>query len=108
MWRVGSSSDFNSALFADSVSRSASSSTITRHPPTEGAVAASRTSARTVSTEIVMASVDTWSTSACVPSRAVWQSLQVPQPPRGHTSAAANALAATDRPEPGGPVKSHA
>ncbi len=31
-----------------------------------------------------------------------------PQPPSGHSSAAAKARAATDRPDPGGPVNSHA
>lgn len=58
----------------------------------------------------------TTSTSACVPTRAVWQPSQKPQPgmpPSArsgltHWRAAAKARAAVDRPEPGGPVNSHA
>ena len=38
----------------------------------------------------------------------VWQAAHSPQPWRGHCSAAANARAATERPEPGGPVNSQA
>jgi adenylate cyclase len=40
----------------------------------------------------------------------VWQPWHSPQPvpSRSHCSAAANARAATDRPDPGGPVKIHA
>lgn len=55
-------------------------------------------------------------TSACVPIRLVWQPSQNPQPgipPRArsglvHCRAAAKARAVVERPEPGGPVKSHA
>jgi adenylate cyclase len=47
-------------------------------------------------------------TSAWVPAITVWQAAHSPQPCRGHCSAAANARAATERPEPGGPVKSQA
>ena len=50
----------------------------------------------------------TTSTSGWLPARTVWQEEQWPQPPSGHCSAAANARAATDRPDPGGPVNSHA
>ena len=42
------------------------------------------------------------------PDSAVRQAWQVPQPPRSHSSAAAKASAALDRPDPGGPVKSQA
>ena len=43
------------------------------------------------------------------PASAVRQAWHSPQPvPRSHCSAAANAMAALDRPEPGGPVNSHA
>ena len=48
----------------------------------------------------------------CVPASAVWQAGHWPQPgispPVVHCSAAANARAATERPEPGGPVNSQA
>jgi hypothetical protein len=49
-------------------------------------------------------------TSAWVRERTVWQPAHSPQPTpsRSHCSAAANARAATERPEPGGPVNSQA
>ena len=47
-------------------------------------------------------------TSACVPARVVRHCGHAPQPSSAHCSAAANARAATDRPDPGGPVNSHA
>ena len=43
-----------------------------------------------------------------MPARTWWQDGHRPQPPYGQSSAAANARAATDRPEPGGPVNSQA
>ena len=46
--------------------------------------------------------------SAWVPARAVRQAWQVPSPPAGHCRAAAKARAATERPDPGGPVNSQA
>ncbi len=46
--------------------------------------------------------------SACVPARTWWQLGHDPQPCCGQSSAAANARAATLRPEPGGPVSSQA
>src|ERR1700685_841159 len=46
--------------------------------------------------------------SACVPAWTCRQDGHEPQPPDGHSSAAAKARAATDRPDPGGPVNSHA
>jgi len=105
---VGSSSAFSRASAARSVSRSASSTTTTRHAPTEGRRPASRTSARVSSTLIDRPSVATTVTSACEPSIAVRHSRQCPQPPSGHSRAAAKARAAVDRPDPGGPVNSHA
>jgi len=41
-----------------------------------------------------------------VPARTGWQSLHEPQPLSLQTRAAAKAMAAFDRPEPGGPTKS--
>src|SRR5487761_1138746 len=46
--------------------------------------------------------------SAWLPARTWWQLAHVPQPWSGQSSAAAKARAATLRPEPGGPVSSHA
>ena len=48
------------------------------------------------------------SDSGAAPLSAVRHSLQSPQPPAAHCSAAANARAALDLPEPGGPVINHA
>ena len=58
-------------------------------------------------------SVRTMITSAWEPASTVWHSWHSPQPasgpgPRSHCSAAAKAIAALDRPEPGGPVNSQA
>jgi adenylate cyclase len=67
------------------------------------------TSARISATEIDRPSGTTTCTSACVPAIDVRQPGHVPHPvPVSHSSAAANARAATERPEPGGPVNSHA
>ena len=81
---------------------------ITRHRPTDGRRAASWTRARMLSTLIDRPSVATTVTSAWVPSSAVRHSWHTPQPPSGHCSAAAKARAATERPDPGGPVNSQA
>ena len=105
---TGSSSALSNASAARSDNRSASSMMITRQRPTEGRAAASRTRSRASFTVRVRPSVATTSTSACVPSSAVRHSRQVPQPPSGHCKAAAKAFAATDLPDPGGPVSSHA
>ena len=43
-----------------------------------------------------------------MPARTWWQLGHCPQPWFGQSSAAANARAATDRPDPGGPVNSQA
>src|SRR5947208_3267703 len=68
------------------------------------------TSARISATEMDRPSGSTTRTSACVPASVVWQPLHSPQPGgvSVHSTAAANARAATVRPEPGGPVNSHA
>ena len=81
---------------------------MTRQRPTDGRSAASWTSARASATLIDRPSVATTLTSAWLPSSAVRHSRQWPHPPSGHWRAAANARAAVERPEPGGPVKSHA
>ena len=68
------------------------------------------TIARISWTAIDSPSGTTMCTSAWVRERTVWQPGQTPQPipSRSHCSAAAKARAATDRPEPGGPVNSQA
>ena len=68
---------------------------------------------RASSMVMVVFSVATKVTSAWVPASVVWQALQTPQPRaassgRSHTSAAAKAKAALERPEPGGPVNNQA
>jgi hypothetical protein len=80
----GSSTAFNSALPAFSVSRSASSMSTTCHRPPVGALAARITSSRISSTEMDSPSGTTDRTSACVPASVVWHSAQTPQPPCGH------------------------
>src|SRR3954447_254596 len=79
-----------------------------RQRPTDGRSAASWTSARASATLIESPSVATTLTSAWLPSSAVRHSRHCPQPPSGHCKAAANARAAVERPEPGGPVNSQA
>ncbi len=93
---------------AASVSRSASSTSSTCHRPCVGELAARMTRARISPTAMDSPSGTTNRTSACVPVSAVWQAWHCPQPALGHCSAAANVRAATERPEPGGPVKSQA
>ena len=104
----GSSMARNRALPACSVSRSASSTMTTRQRPRSGASETLRTSCRASATPYDRPSGATTVTSGWVPARTVWQSSHWPQPPLGHCSAAANARAATERPEPGGPVSNHA
>ena len=68
------------------------------------------TSERTTFTWITEPSVVTFIRSPWVSASAVVQPWHRPQPATVgsvHSSACANASAATDRPEPGGPVKSH-
>ena len=43
-----------------------------------------------------------------MPAKTWWHEGHSPQPPDGHSSAAAKARAATERPDPGGPVNSQA
>ena len=81
---------------------------ITCQRPPAGWCAARMTRARTSLTRMDSVLVLTMSTSAWVPASTVWHASQSPQPPRGHCSAAANARAALDRPDPGGPVNSQA
>ena len=104
----GSSMALSSAFDAPSVSRSASSIRTICQGPLVGRLAASWTTARISLTEMVRPSGTTARTSPCVPCSTVRQCVHSPQPRYGHSSAAAKARAATDRPEPGGPVNSHA
>lgn len=106
---AGSSTAFSRTLPAPSVSRSASSRTMTCQRPTAGESWARRTRSRVSFTPMDSRSVRTISTSACVPIMVVWQPSQKPQPgspPRArsgltHWRAAAKARAAVARPEPG-------
>jgi adenylate cyclase len=61
-------------------------------------------SSRTSSTLMDKPSVRMISTSGCAPFAADLHSLHVPHPAVGQMSAWAKAIAAVDRPEPGGPV----
>jgi len=63
---------------------------------------------RTSSTPMLSCSVRTTVTSGCAPDKVVRHAEHSPQPPFAHSSAAANARAAFDRPDPGGPVISQA
>ena len=116
---AGSSTALSSALDARSVSRSASSITTTCQRPSAGRRADAATTARISSTEIESPSGTTARTSGWVPARTVRQAEHCPQPrsppvsppvspSRSHCRAAANACAATERPDPGGPMNSHA
>ena len=104
----GSSIALRSALAAESVSRSASSMTTTRQPPMDGAHATRVRSSRTSSTLMERPSVRMISTSGWPWVFAELQSLHVAQPLLGQMSAWANATAADERPDPGGPVKTQA
>src|SRR5664280_1561759 len=73
-----------------------------------GLIAARRTSMRTSSTPMLSCSVRTTVTSGCAPDKVVRHAEHSPQPPFAHSSAAANARAAFERPDPGGPVISQA
>ena len=105
---AGSSIALSSALPLVSLRRSASSMMITRCRPCAGLRCASSTSGRAVSARMKTPSVATTVTSGCSPRRVVVQSWQTPHPPVSHCRAAANARAAFERPDPGGPVSSQA
>ena len=107
---VGSSIALSSALAAWSVSRSASSTIMICHRRPTGASAERRTRSRTSSTPMESFSVRTTVTSAWLPASTVWHEWHTPQPGgcSSHSSAAANAIAALERPEPGGPMKRNA
>ena len=99
---------FSRASAPRSVTRSASSTTITCQCPSVGLIAARRTSSRTSSTPMESSSVCTRVTSGWAPVSDDRQLVHWPHPPSSHCSAAAKARAAFERPEPGGPVNSHA
>ena len=82
--------------------------TTTRHPPIAGTHATRVSSSRISSILIDKPSVRIISTSACVPALAARQLTQVPQPSLLQIRAEANAIAADDRPLPGGPVNNQA
>ena len=104
----GSSIALSRALAADSVRRSASSITTTRQPPIDGAHATRVRSSLTSSIFMERPSVRMISTSGWPPDLALRHWLQVPHPLSGQIRAQAKAIAALDRPLPGGPVKIHA
>ncbi len=108
VWGAGSSIALSSTFVVRSAMRSASSTTITRRRPWDGLRLATVTRSRTSSILIVTSSVATSVTSGWVPASVVRHAWQRPQPPCSHCSAAANARAALERPDPGGPVSSHA
>lgn len=106
----GSSTTLSSTLPAASVSRSASSISTTCQRPVLGRRAAICTISRISLVLILRPSGMTRRTSPWVPAIVVVQAWQWPHPgvPGSvHCSAAAKQRAATDRPEPGGPVNSH-
>lgn len=105
---LGSSIALRRAFAADSVSLSASSMTTTRHAPIDGAYATRVRSSRTSSTLIESPSVRIISTSGWMWILAELRSLHVPQPLLGQMRAWAKAIAAEERPDPGGPVKTQA
>ena len=84
---------------------------VTRPGPT-GDKEALRTRSRTSSTPMESFSVRITATSAWLPTMVVWQPWQCPHPGSwgafSHCSAAAKAMAALERPDPGGPVNSQA
>ena len=107
----GSSTTLSSAFAAPSVSRSASSTSTICHRPVPGRRDAICTMARISSTPIDRPSGMIRRTSACVPAIVVVQARHSPHPgtpSEVHCSAAAKHSAAIDRPDPGGPVISHA
>ena len=107
----GSSTTFSSALAAPSVNRSASSITTTCQRPVLGRRDAVVTMARIASTPIERPSGMMRRTSAWVPAIVVVHPRQAPHPgtPSAvHCRAAAKHSAATERPDPGGPVMSQA
>ena len=106
----GSSMALSSAFAPDSPRRSASSTTMTRHSPWEGEDWAWSTRERAVSTLMIEVSVAAKTTSAFVRAIVVRHPGHAPQPGSSpvHWRAAAKARAATERPDPGGPVMSHA
>ena len=104
----GSSTALSNAFDAPSVSRSASSISTIWKRPVAGRRAASWTTARISLTEMVSPSGIDRADVGVGRGHTVRQCEQWPQPPYSHCSAAANARAATDRPEPGGPVNSQA
>ena len=106
---TGSSSALSSASAARSVSRSASSMMITRHGrPTAGAPPGP-TRSRACSTRIDRPSVArTVDVGVGAVDRGAALAALRRSRPAGHSSAAAKARAATERPDPGGPVSSQA
>ncbi len=106
----GSSMDFRSTLEVRSTIRSASSTMTIRQRPCEADRAAVVTSSRTSRMSMTTLSVLTLVMSGWVADMAIRQFLQVPHPggDSSHWRAAAKARAATERPEPGGPVNSQA
>ncbi len=107
----GSSTTFSKAFAAPSVSRSASSTRTICQRPVLGRRDATWTIARISSTPMDSPSGMTRRTSPWVPAIVVVQARHSPQPGTPsdvHCRAAAKHSAATERPEPGGPVISQA
>ncbi len=68
----------------------------------------SRTHCRASATEMIIRSVRRTVTSGWEPASVDWHPSHSPHPAAWHWRAAANAIAAFERPDPGGPVKSQA
>ena len=104
----GSSRVFSKTLEERSAIRSASSMIIIWYLLIEPPKYEAATKPLISSIEIMTFSVASTVTSGCDPKATMRQLLQSPQPPDSQSSAAANAAAAFDLPEPGGPVISQA
>ena len=102
--------DFSSTFVVRSTMRSASSTRMTRQRPVQGRRWASPMSSLTSSMVMRILSVARRTTSGWEPLMTSRQALHCPHPGCGpvHCKAAAKALAAFERPEPGGPVTSQA
>ena len=88
--------------------RSASSIIMIWYLPSDPPKCDAETSCLISSMEIITFSVASTETSGCDPDCTMRQLLHVPQPAFSQSNEAANAMAAFERPEPGGPVSSQA
>jgi hypothetical protein len=104
----GSSKAFNKTFEERSAIRSASSMIMIWYLLTDPPKCDAETSCRISSMEMITFSDARTETSGWEPDCTMRQLLQAPQPAFSQSNEAANAIAAFDRPEPGGPVRSQA